>query len=222
MLINKLQEKIGYIFNSREILIQALTHRSASQSHNERLEFLGDSILSYAISNALYHKFPYVDEGVLSRIRATLVRKNTLAEIAQEFNLGQYLRLGLGELKNGGFLRESILANAIEALMGSIFLDSNIQITEKLILKWYDRRLRRINLDNKHKDPKTCLQEFMQGLHLPLPVYSVIQVTGESHNQKFTIHCQIKNLNYPIIGNGFSRQKAEQDAANKALRILEF
>jgi ribonuclease III len=134
---NRLQKKLGYTFQQQELLLQALTHRSASSKHNERLEFLGDSILSFVIANALYHRFPRVDEGDMSRMRATLVRGNTLAEMAREFDLGECLRLGPGELKSGGFRRESILADTVEALIGGIFLDSDIQTIERLILDWY-------------------------------------------------------------------------------------
>lgn len=145
IVINRLQRKLGYTFNHQELLQQALTHRSASSKHNERLEFLGDSILSYVIANALYHRFPRVDEGDMSRMRATLVRGNTLAELAREFELGECLRLGPGELKSGGFRRESILADTVEALIGGVFLDSDIQTVEKLILNWYQTRLDEIS-----------------------------------------------------------------------------
>lgn len=144
IVINRLQRKLGYTFNHQELLQQALTHRSASSKHNERLEFLGDSILSYVIANALYHRFPRVDEGDMSRMRATLVRGNTLAELAREFELGECLRLGR-ELKSGGFRRESILADTVEALIGGVFLDSDIQTVEKLILNWYQTRLDEIS-----------------------------------------------------------------------------
>lgn len=173
IVINRLQRKLGYTFNHQELLQQALTHRSASSKHNERLEFLGDSILSYVIANALYHRFPRVDEGDMSRMRATLVRGNTLAELAREFELGECLRLGPGELKSGGFRRESILADTVEALIGGVFLDSDIQTVEKLILNWYQTRLDEISPGDKQKDPKTRLQEYLQGRHLPLPTYLV-------------------------------------------------
>lgn len=140
--------------------MQALTHRSASSKHNERLEFLGDSILSYVIANALYHRFPRVDEGDMSRMRATLVRGNTLAEMAREFDLGECLRLGPGELKSGGFRRESILADTVEALIGGVFLDSDIQTVEKLILDWYRSRLDEISPGDKQKDPKPVYRSF--------------------------------------------------------------
>ncbi|MBG6243743.1 ribonuclease III [Candidatus Symbiopectobacterium sp. 'North America'] len=221
ILINRLQRKLGYTFQQYDLLLQALTHRSANSKHNERLEFLGDSILSFVIANALYHRFPRVDEGDMSRMRATLVRGNTLAEIAREFELGEFLRLGPGELKSGGFRRESILADTVEALIGGIFLDSDIQNIERLILNWYQTRLDEISSGDKQKDPKTRLQEFLQGRHLPLPAYLVVQVCGEAHDQEFTIHCMISGFNEPLIGTGSSRRKAEQAAAEQALKILE-
>ncbi|XBC44593.1 MAG: ribonuclease III [Buchnera aphidicola (Schlechtendalia peitan)] len=218
--IQKLQKTLGYIFTKKDLLIQALTHRSANSKHNERLEFLGDSILSFVIANALYHHFPNVNEGDMSRMRATLVKGNTLAKIAYEFHLGNYLQLGQGELKSGGFRRESILANTIEALIGSIFLDSNLKTVEKLILKWYKKRLEKISPGDTQKDPKTRLQEYLQSKHLPLPSYLVEQVYGEAHNQLFTIYCEISGINEKLIGVGSSRRKAEQEAAQNALTKL--
>lgn len=220
ILINRLQQKLGYNFHHQGLLQQALTHRSASSKHNERLEFLGDSILSFVIANALYHRFPQVDEGDMSRMRATLVRGNTLAEIAREFEVGECLRLGPGELKSGGFRRDSILADTVEALIGGIFLDSNIQNIERLILSWYQTRLAEISPGDKQKDPKTRLQEYLQGRHLPLPSYLVVQVRGEAHDQEFTIHCLVSGLETPIVGVGSSRRKSEQAAAEQALKIL--
>lgn len=214
---NKIQQILGYTFTDKDLLKQALTHRSASSKHNERLEFLGDSILSFVIANALYQHFPYVDEGDMSRMRATLVRGNTLAEIAYEFDLGEYLQLGQGELKSGGVRRESILANTVEALIGSIYLDSNIKTVEELILKWYEKRLEKISPGEKQKDPKTRLQEYLQSKHLSLPSYLIVEVYGEAHNQLFTIHCQVSTIAISLIGTGTSRRKAEQDAAKKAL-----
>ncbi|BBI01215.1 ribonuclease III [Buchnera aphidicola (Nipponaphis monzeni)] len=213
----KLQKILGYTFTQKNLLTQALTHRSASNKHNERLEFLGDSILSFVIANALYKYFPNVNEGDMSRMRATLVRGNTLAKIAHEFALGKYLKLGQGELKSGGFHRESILANTVEALIGSIFLDSNIITIEKLILKWYKERLKKISPGDTQKDPKTRLQEYLQSKHLPLPSYLIIQVYGEAHNQLFTIQCEIVGIKEYIVGIGTSRRKAEQDAAHRIL-----
>ncbi|MBD2826055.1 ribonuclease III [Xenorhabdus szentirmaii] len=221
IITNRLQHKLGYTFTQYDLLLQALTHRSASSKHNERLEFLGDSILSFVIANALYHRFPRVDEGDMSRMRATLVRGNTLAELAREFELGECLRLGPGELKSGGHRRESILADSIEALIGAIFLDSDIQTIERIILSWYETRLNEISPGDKQKDPKTRLQEYLQGRHLPLPTYLVVQVRGEAHDQEFTIHCQVSGFEQPVRGVGSSRRKAEQAAAEQALKQLE-
>ncbi|QCI24900.1 ribonuclease III [Buchnera aphidicola (Rhopalosiphum padi)] len=214
---NKIQQVLGYTFTHQDLLKQALTHRSASSKHNERLEFLGDSILSFVIANALYKHFPYIDEGDMSRMRATLVRGNTLAEIAYEFDLGEYLQLGQGELKSGGFRRESILANTVEALIGGIYLDSNIKTVEELILKWYEKRLEKISPGDTQKDPKTRLQEYLQSKHLSLPSYLIVEVYGEAHNQLFTIQCEVSTIPKSLIGKGTSRRKAEQDAAKKAL-----
>ncbi|PPI86928.1 ribonuclease III [Candidatus Pantoea edessiphila] len=219
-LINKLQNKLGYTFIHLELLKQALTHRSANSKHNERLEFLGDSILNYVIANVLYHKFPCINEGDMSRMRATLVRGNTLAAMARKFDLGACLRLGTGELKSGGFRRESILADTIEAIIGGIFLDSNIHTIEKLILNWYQTQLNEISPGDKQKDHKTRLQEYLQSRHLPLPTYLMVMVRGEAHDQEFTVHCQVSGINEPIVGIGFSRRKAEQAAAKQALIIL--
>lgn len=221
VIIDKLQGKLGYTFKQQALLLQALTHRSANSKHNERLEFLGDSILSFVIANELYHRFPHVDEGDMSRMRATLVRGNTLSEIAREFDLGECLFLGPGELKSGGFRRDSILADAVEALIGGIFLDSDIHTIEHLILTWYQSRLTEISPGDKQKDPKTRLQEYLQGHHLPLPSYLVVQVRGEAHDQEFTIHCQVAGLEQPVVGIGSSRRKAEQIAAEQAMQQLE-
>lgn len=222
ILINKLQNKLGYIFQKIDLLLRALTHRSADFKHNERLEFLGDAILNYVIASELYRRFPNANEGEMSRMRAILVRGNTLAEIAKEFKLGECLNLGSGELKNNGFLRESILANTVEALIGGIFLDSNIDTVTKLILHWYYFRLSDINPSNKQKDPKTRLQEYLQGKHFPLPIYIIMKVYGEAHDQEFIIHCQVKGLSKPVVGYGSSRRKAEQIAAAQAIKLLEF
>lgn len=216
-IINKLQKKLGYIFIQQDILYQALTHRSANIQHNERLEFLGDSILSFVIAHILYRNFPSINEGDMSRMRAQLVKENTLAKIAHKFKLGKYLTLGQGELKSGGFKRASILANTLEALIGSIFLDSNIKIVEKLILTWYKKKLKNINPENTKKDSKTRLQEYLQSKHLPLPEYCIVQVYGEAHNQKFTIQCHINEIKDELMGMGVSKKKAEQNSAYQAL-----
>lgn len=220
MLVNLLQKKLGYVFNTHNLLLQALTHKSAGNQHNERLEFLGDAILNYVITNVLYCKFPHVSEGSMSRMRANLVQENTLVALAREFNLSNYLQLGPGELKTGGCQRASILANTIEALIGSVFLDSDIKTVEILIINWYKTRLEQINPYDKQKDPKTRLQEYLQHRHQPLPMYWIKCVVGSAHDQIFSINCQISELNVPIVGCGSSRRKAEQAAAEKVLKIL--
>ncbi|WP_046289140.1 ribonuclease III [Blochmannia endosymbiont of Polyrhachis (Hedomyrma) turneri] len=220
-LLNKLQKDIGYIFKKCELLIQAMTHCSASNTHNERLEFLGDSILNYVIAYVLYQKFPSVTEGDMSRMRASLVQEHTLAEIARNFSIGDCLCLGYGELKTGGAQRESILSDTIEALIGAIFLDSDIYVVEKVIVNWYMVRLTLIMPGDQQKDPKTRLQEYLQYHRYPLPIYWISQITGESHNQKFIVYCQVYGLKSPVIGCGSSRRRAEQDAASCVLRILE-
>ncbi|MBM7455304.1 ribonuclease-3 [Oceanisphaera litoralis] len=218
--LNILQKKLGHTFNDEAMLIRALTHRSAGARHNERLEFLGDSLLSMVIADALYHRFPKVNEGDMSRMRATLVREKTLAELAREFELGDYLILGPGELKSGGYRRESILADAVEALIGAVYLDTDTEQMRTMLLSWYEDRLNEIQPGIDQKDPKTRLQELLQGKRKPLPTYTVVEVIGEAHNQKFTVHCQIDGVPEPVVGIGTSRRKAEQSAAEHALEVL--
>ena len=219
--INRLSKKIGYSFTQPELLIQALTHRSAKGQHNERLEFLGDSILGFVIAEALFEKFPKHDEGDLTRMRSSLVKGVTLAEIGRDFNLGEHLILGPGELKSGGHRRESILEDAIEAIIGAVYLDSNIAQCKQLILNWFAQRLSTIKPGNEQKDPKTRLQEYLQGRKIPLPVYDVIDTTGQSHNQHFTVRCVTEVVNTEVIAKGTSRRKAEQAAAQQVLAQLE-
>ena len=218
---NRLQRKLGYQFNKSELMTLALTHRSANGTHNERLEFLGDSILSFVIADDLYHRFPNVDEGDMSRMRATLVRGKTLAELGREFELGDHLLLGPGELKSGGFRRDSILADCVEAIIGAIYLDSDIEKVRSIVLDWYQSRLETIQPGVNQKDPKTRLQECLQGRRLPLPAYTVTKVHREAHNQEFTVQCEVTGLDKPVVGKGGSRRKAEQAAAELALQQLE-
>ncbi len=218
--ISKLEKKIGYQFNDAALLNLALTHRSVDGKHNERLEFLGDSILSFVIADDLYHRFPKVNEGDMSRMRATLVRGHTLAELAREFALGEYLKLGPGELKSGGFRRDSILADAVEAIIGAIYLDSGTEAARCAVLSWYHSRLESIKPGVSQKDPKTRLQEFLQGRKKPLPEYSVVNIKGEAHNQEFAVSCKVAGLEDPIVALGSSRRKAEQAAAQLALEKL--
>ena len=218
--IPRLCRTLGYEFTDVTLLDQALTHRSASSKHNERLEFLGDSVLSIVISDALYHQFPKAKEGDLSRMRATLVCGKMLAEIALEFKLGDYLKLGPGELKSGGFRRESILADAVEAIIGAVYLDKGIEPCRQLVLTWYQSRLKTIKPVDQ-KDPKTLLQEHLQGFKKPLPVYTVVKTVGEAHNQTFTVECIVKGLSEPIVGVASSRRKAEQIAAAQVLELIK-
>lgn len=218
--IPRLCRILGYEFTDLTLLDQALTHRSAASKHNERLEFLGDSVLSIVISDALYHQFPKAKEGDLSRMRATLVCGKMLAEMALEFKLGDYLKLGPGELKSGGFRRESILADAVEAIIGAVYLDKGIEPCRQLVLNWYQSRLMTIKPVDQ-KDPKTLLQEHLQGFKKPLPVYTVVKTVGEAHNQTFTVECMVKGLNEPIVGVASSRRKAEQIAAAQVLELIK-
>jgi ribonuclease-3 len=218
--VEKLYQRINYQFKDPKYLELALTHRSAKGEHNERLEFLGDSILSLVIADELYHQFPKEQEGDLSRMRSTLVRGQTLAEIAKEFKLGEFLRLGPGEQKSGGFRRESILADVVEAIIGAIYLDSNTEVCREVVLEWYRQRLDDIQPGVNQKDPKTQLQEYLQGRKLPLPIYAVIATKGQAHNQEFTLSCLVDGYK-EFIAKGSSRRKAEQTVAAIALNKLK-
>ena len=208
----------GYQFRQADLLEQALTHRSYSrQLNNERLEFLGDSILNLIISNHIYRRFGAADEGDLSRIRASLVKEETLAQVARRIGLGDYINLGGGELKSGGFRRASILADALEALIGAIYLDSDYIQTETAVLHLYRERLENIDADANLRDPKTRLQEYLQAIKNSLPRYQVEQTTGKAHDQVFTVSCKLVDLDMQSNGTGSSRKKAEQQAAQKIL-----
>jgi len=218
--LDDLCRKLEYRFSNNALLEQALTHRSVGSHNNERLEFLGDAILSFVISSELYRRFSEIDEGRLSRIRASLVKGETLAKLAAEMSLGDYLHLGSGELKSGGFRRASILADALESVFGAIYLDSNIATIEKIILRLFDARLEKVDPGMALKDPKTRLQEYLQAQQQPLPVYEVVDVRGKSHNQHFTVSCRIETLPDAVLAEGTSRRKAEQQAAAEILRQL--
>ncbi|MCK3656894.1 ribonuclease III [Pasteurellaceae bacterium Macca] len=222
MYLERLQKKLGYQFANLDYLEQALTHRSAAAHNNERLEFLGDSILNFAIGKALYEKFPKSNEGELSRMRAALVKEQTLAVVARQFNLGEYLKLGAGELKSGGHRRESILSDCVEAIIAAVYLDSGcIDKTLEQVYRWYADLLNQMKPGEAQKDPKTRLQEFLQGRKLKLPEYEVIDIKGEAHNQTFKVSCRIeKLLDEAIIGTGTSRRKAEQNAAQQVIVAL--
>lgn len=221
MQLERLQKKLGYQFHHLDYLIQALTHRSAATKNNERLEFLGDSILNFTIGKALYDKFPKANEGELSRMRATLVREQTLAIIARKFDLGDYLKLGPGELKSGGFRRESILSDCVEAIIAAIYLDHDMVKAMEKVEDWYSDLLKEISPGDSQKDPKTRLQEFLQGRKLRLPEYEVLDIKGEAHNQTFRVTCKVINIEELFIGTGTSRRKAEQNAAEKVLAAIK-
>jgi len=219
--VNALCRSLGYTFNDEELLAQALTHRSVGKLNNERLEFLGDAILSFVISTELYRRFSDIDEGTLSRLRASLVKGETLAIMARELALGDYLNLGSGELKSGGFRRASILADTLEAIFGAIYLDSDIHTIQRLILQLYHERLDKVDPSQALKDPKTRLQEYLQSRSRPLPEYEVTNIQGKSHAQTFTVSCRVEGLDEPVISQGSSRRKAEQAAAQEVLSRLD-
>jgi len=217
----KLYKTLGYKFADRDNLTLALTHRSAAKLHNERLEFLGDAVLGMVIAKALFSRFPAQPEGKLTRMRASLVKGDTLAEVAREFELGDLLLLGPGELKSGGFRRNSILADAVEAIIGSIYLEAGLAVCEPLILNWFDSRLVALDPETAPKDDKTRLQEYLQARKAPLPVYEVAEITGKSHDQTFFVECQVKGLSETLVGKGNSRRRAEQKAAKLAFERLQ-
>ncbi len=211
----------GYQFRQQDLLEQALTHRSYSRcKNNERLEFLGDSILNLIISNHIYLRFTDADEGDLSRIRASLVKQESLAQIAMDIGLGDHIRLGGGELKSGGFRRTSILSDALEALIAAIYLDSDYAQAEATVLRLYEEQLQSVDENANLRDPKTQLQEYLQARKMHLPRYQVEQTSGKSHNQLFTVSCNITDLELESKGKGSSRKKAEQQAAKKILDKL--
>ena len=219
--VSDLTRRLGYTFKEPAHCELALTHRSCGKNNNERLEFLGDSIVNFVIADDLFQRFPAAREGQLSRLRARMVKGETLAEIARELQLGDYLRLGPGELKSGGFRRDSILADAVEALIGAIYLDSDLEVVRGYILGWFKERLEALDIDEALKDSKTRLQEFLQSRRLPLPEYDLTKVEGEAHSQVFYIRCHIQPLSEPTEGRGNSRRQAEQEAARQALQRLD-
>ncbi|TXR53078.1 ribonuclease III [Reinekea thalattae] len=216
----RLAKSIGYTFSDQALLEQALSHRSYSRKNNERLEFLGDAILSVTIAKALYDQFPKAKEGQLSRLRAHLVKGETLAELGREFNLGDFIKLGSGELKSGGFRRDSILADAVEAIIGAISLDTDLQTSQQVLLAWYTERLAGLSLKENIKDSKTKLQEYLQARRIALPEYQVVKIEGEAHKQEFTVHCSVESIDEPVVGVGSSRRIAEQESAAGMLKIL--
>jgi ribonuclease-3 len=214
------ERSFGYVFARPALCHAALTHRSAGADHNERLEFLGDSILNCCVARLLYDAHPEADEGALSRLRATLVSGETLAQIAGELGLGEHLLLGPGELKTGGFRRASILADALEAILGAVFLESGFDAAAAAVARIIGPRLSDLPAADTLKDPKTRLQEALQAHGLALPVYTLTAAAGDPHMQSFTVTCEVPVLDISAVGEGGSRRRAEQLAAAKMLEIL--
>jgi ribonuclease III len=218
--LDKLKTRLGYQFKDPALLTRALRHRSAGRENNERLEFLGDAVLGFIIADFLSTRFPVASEGELSRIRAALVQQATLAAIARELRLGDSLILGPGELKTGGANRDSILADALEALICALYLDAGMDACRELVQAWFAPRLTEHQQPEAGKDAKTRLQELMQARKLGLPVYEVKEITGKEHEQKFVVSCRVALLDAPVNGSGNSRKLAEQNAAEAALASL--
>lgn len=214
----RLRAALNYAFRQPGLLEEALTHRSAAPRHNERLEFLGDALLNLVIAEYLFQCYPQASEGELSRLRATLVKGEALAELARGLKLGEELRLGQGELRSGGPQRESILADALEAIFGAVYLDGGLDACRALILRLYQDDLVGLASASELKDPKTRLQEYLQARQQPLPIYSVLEIHGEPHAQTFTVECAVADRR--AVAMGSSRRKAEQDAARRLLEQL--
>lgn len=215
-----LSQSIGHVFAEPGLLRQALTHRSHSQPHNERLEFIGDSVLNCVIALALFRRFPELPEGDLSRIRAALVNQSSLAEVAKRLSIGTHLRLGEGESRSGGASRPSILADALEALFGAVFLDGGYAAAETVVLGAFADALKALAPAAAGKDPKTTLQEYLQARRVALPEYRVIAIHGEAHNQHFEVECVIATMSVRTTGDGSSRRNAEQMAAKRAYELI--
>ena len=219
--INSLVDVLNYNFKDPGLLIEALTHRSAGAKNYERLEFLGDSIVNFVIADKLFSMYPQYPEGDLSRLRASLVNKDGLAMIARDLNLGEYLILGSGELKSGGFRRDSILSDTVEAILGAVYVDGGFELSRSLVLRLYKDQLANMPDPATLKDPKTQLQELLQARKFSLPVYDVSEISGKAHNQIFSVTCSIDELNIKSSGRAASRRKAEQLAAIEAISKVE-
>ncbi|QIK37115.1 ribonuclease III [Caldichromatium japonicum] len=211
---------LGHRFQREDLLVQALTHRSFGAANNERLEFLGDALLGFVIAEILLERFPTANEGTLSRMRAALVKREALAALARDLRLGEVLRLGAGELRTGGHARDSILADALEAVFGAVYLDAGFERARAVVLERFASRLAQIDASESGKDPKTRLQEWLQGARRPLPDYQVLAIEGEQHDQIFTVSCQLQDAELMTQGTGTSRRRAEQSAAERMLELL--
>ncbi len=215
-----LGDRLGYEFGNTAFLETALTHRSANKNHYERMEFLGDAVLNLVISSELYQLFPKASEGELSRLRAHLVKGESLSKIAIELGLGDFLRLGSGELKSGGYRRKSILADVLESIIGAIYLDAGFAAAQEFILRVFADKIAGVGHVKDLKDPKTRLQEYLQARGMPLPVYEVVKTSGQAHNQHFEVSCNVSVLDKPVNGSGSSRRNAEQAAAKQVLELI--
>ena len=211
---------LGYVFEDSGLLARALTHRSVGARHNERLEFLGDALLGMVIAEYLFATYPEANEGQLTRTRATLVNRETLADVARDLDLGELIQLGEGELKSGGWRRDSILANTVEALFGAIYLDGGMDACRRSVLCLLESRLATIDPDSTSKDAKTELQEYLQSRRRCLPEYKTMDISGPSHQQLFTVSCVVDSLPTPVVASGPTRRKAEQAAARATLDLL--
>ena len=220
MALSTLQSAIGYTFNSAALIQQAVTHRSFSGNNNERLEFLGDSVLNFIVAHQLYLSFPKLPEGDLSRLRAQLVKESSLCEIALTLSLKDHLKLGEGELKSAGWRRPSILADALEAIVGAVYLDGGFTAAETVVLKLFAQKLSTIDPKAIDKDAKSQLQEYLQSKKIELPDYVVVSIEGEAHAQSFKVECVINKLNITTLGEGTSRRNAEQQAAQLAMEKI--
>ncbi len=220
MKLDALQTAIGHRFSRLELLQQAVTHRSFGSPHNERLEFLGDSIVNCVTAIALFERFGELREGDMSRLRANLVRQEALHRLAEGLKLGDYLQLGEGEMKSGGHRRPSILADALEAIFAAVFLDAGFEAAKSVIDRLYAPSIASLDPARALKDPKTALQEWLQGRRMPLPKYSLADTRGEAHQQEFEVECEITGLGLKTRGIGVSRRAAEQQSAQRALELL--
>lgn len=218
--LDKLQASLDYRFRNQELLGEALTHRSAQGRNNERLEFLGDSALNFVIADELFQRRPNESEGILSRLRASLVNRISLAQLARDLELGDYLRLGSGEIKSGGHRRESILSDTLEAVLGAVYLDGGFEACRSLVLRLYQARLEQLPMAAELKDAKTRLQEYLQGQRQPLPVYEVLEISGKAHDQLFRVECAVAGSGLQTEGEASSRRQAEQIAAEAMLALL--
>lgn len=211
----------GHVFRDPALLAQALTHRSAGAPHNERLEFLGDALVGLIVAEALYLRWPKADEGAMTRARAELVRESSLARIARDLDLGGRITLGPGEMKSGGHRRDSILSDALEAVVGAIYLDAGFEACRSVVMPWFEAQFAALPAGGIGKDPKTRLQEWLQGRQRPLPAYELVSESGEEHARTFRVRCLLSDPALEAEGNGSSRRAAEQDAAAAILTQLE-